>query len=524
MSRRISEKELEDARRLLLNRRRLLGFGGAGVSSLLVSGGPLALLGCTPQSQSGKKSGDSANAEGSKKKRFLFVFGAMGGASINDSFLAVRQSESKNAGVLNAYPDSLVKGIEGSDLRGIDVAFDDIGPLPFKVKTMQSQFLSKYYRDIMVATVTGTSVSHPVGQFRSITGNEAWNGRTLQEAVAAQYGKDLLLPNINMSTVGFAENGKDVKLPRYAVAEPVPDPNFYPFGLHGYKGIQGAPDEKLIGFAREVRNNKLEPQSAFLKTFGGTPAIQEWLKYRSKQNQLEDLDLINKLNAAEDSKDFRFSSYGLSANKNAEVLRDVFPDLGADPLQTQALLAYLLVTEGLTCSVTFGLGMNVTLEGTGIDDAEMTNTPTAFDYSHNAHRATQALLWNRIFDTIDRLISLLKTTEYMDGESYWDNSMIYIATEFGRDKSRPEGKREFTSGHHTNNGVAIISPLANGGRVLGGVDPDTLLTYGFDPETGDPVKKSEMAEKHIYAGILQALGVDTSDANLPDMRAMRKKA
>lgn len=524
MPRRIGDKEREEVQRMLLNRRNLLRFGGAGVSSLLMAGGPLALLGCTPQSSKTKNSGSSLAASADKKRKFLFVFGAMGGASIVDSFLAVRQSESKNAGTLNAYPDSLVKGLEESKLRAVDIALDEIGPLPFKVNAVQSRFLAKYYKDIMVTTVTGTSVSHPVGQFRSITGNEAWNGRTLQEAVAAQYGKDLLLPNVNMSTVGFAENGKDIKLPRYALAEPVPDPNFFPFGLHGYKGIQGVPDEKLIALAREVRNNKLEPHSAFVKTFGPSPAIQEWLKYRAKQGQVEDMDLINKLNAAEDSKDFRFSSYGLSANKNAEVLRDVFPDLGADPLQTQALLGYLMVTEGLTCTVTFGLGMNVTIDGSNANDPQMTNTPTAFDYSHNAHRGTQAVLWHRIFDTLDRLITLLKSTEYADGESYWDHSMIYIATEFGRDKTRPEGKREFTSGHHTNNGVTIISPLANGNNILGGVDPDTLLTYGFDPETGEPVKSSEMNEKHVFSGILQALGVDTSEAKLPDMRAMRKKA
>ncbi|MCX6131604.1 MAG: hypothetical protein NTX25_21405 [Proteobacteria bacterium] len=205
-------------------------------------------------------------------------------------------------------------------------------------------------------------------------------------------------------------------------------------------------------------------------------------------------------------------------------MRDAFPDIGADPLQNQALMAYLSVTQGITCTATFGLGMNVTVDGKDADNPLLTNTPTAFDYSHNAHRATQAVLWHRVFDTLDRLITLLKITEYRDGQSYWDHSMIYIATEFGRDKKRLDGQREFPTGHDTNNGVVIISPRVNGGRVLGGVDLKTLRTYGFNPETGDPTPGREMSEREIYAGILQALDVDCTGSGLPNMPAMRRKS
>jgi hypothetical protein len=64
--------------------------------------------------------------------------------------------------------------------------------------------------------------------------------------------------------------------------------------------------------------------------------------------------------------------------------------------------------------------------------------------------------------------------------------------------------------------------MANGGQVLGGVDPDTTLTYGFDPATGRPEPGREMAEAEIFAGILQALGVSTAGTGLRDMRAMRR--
>lgn len=47
--------------------------------------------------------------------------------------------------------------------------------------------------------------------------------------------------------------------------------------------------------------------------------------------------------------------------------------------------------------------------------------------------------------------------------------------------------------------------MVNGGKVLGGVDPDTVLTYGYDPRTGEPDKHRNMTEAGTYAGIAQAL-------------------
>ena len=100
--------------------------------------------------------------------------------------------------------------------------------------------------------------------------------------------------------------------------------------------------------------------------------------------------------------------------------------------------------------------------------------------------------------------------------------MIYLASDFGRTKSRPSGSDSFGTGHDLDNGALIVSPLANGNHVLGGVDPNTGLTYGFDTTTGEPDKGRLMEEKQLYAGILQALDVDTSGSDLPDVPAMRR--
>ncbi|GAB4539228.1 MAG: hypothetical protein Tsb0020_53050 [Haliangiales bacterium] len=122
----------------------------------------------------------------------------------------------------------------------------------------------------------------------------------------------------------------------------------------------------------------------------------------------------------------------------------------------------------------------------------------------------------------DGLIELLKSEEYGGGQSMWDRTLIYIASDFDRSKTRPSNADDFGSGHDLNGGALMISPLVRGNSVLGGVDPDTGLTYGFDPQTGEPEPGRHMTEAEIYAGVVQALGADTSGSGLPDMPAMRR--
>ena len=94
----------------------------------------------------------------------------------------------------------------------------------------------------------------------------------------------------------------------------------------------------------------------------------------------------------------------------------------------------------------------------------------------------------------------------------WDRSLIYVATEFGRDKTRPAGAQSWGTGHHLNNGSLLISPLLKGNKVYGGVDPKTSLTYGFDPVTGAPDKNRTFYESDVYSVIAQALGLDVPGA------------
>ncbi|MFO0614848.1 MAG: hypothetical protein U0414_19830 [Polyangiaceae bacterium] len=454
-----------------------------------------------------------------QKPSFLIVLGGAGGASIIDSFLAIRASESANPSTLNVFPDASVVSIPGSPLRAVDTSASSIGPIPFPYSTSQSAFVAKHHDDMLVATITGTSVNHTVAQERSRTGNGAWLGRTLEECVANQFGASNALPNVNMATGGFAARGRDSTLPLSVFGAPVATPTLWPFGLDGVRGVMGAPSADLVGRARALRDKKLEPGTSFMRAFGDGEAISLWRQQRTDSvAKLEGSDLIEKLNLLPDTAATPLSHYGLQSSPDAAALAATFTNLGTDELEAQAALAYLLLKNRVSSAVTIAPSFSVLLGGGGI-----LNPPLAFDFSHTANRATQAIMWNRLLGIADKLIGLLKNAplDATSAESLWDRTLIYVATDFGRTKTRPADAAEFGAGHDLNNGVLILSPLVKGNRVLGGVNPDTGLTYGFDPVTGAPDLGRTTSEAELFAGILDALGVDTTGSGLPSVTAFR---
>lgn len=473
-----------------------------------------------------------------KPPRFCIVLFGGGGASIVDSLMAVRGSESSNASTLNTFPDQLVHNISDSPFRAVDQDRAEIGQIPAGVEARQRWFVEKHKQDLMVSTWTRTSVNHSVGQRRSVTGNEIWAGRTLQEIVALNYGQSHALPNVHLSVGnGYTERGADSSLPAWAFGETVADPRLWPLSLDGRKGIPTRATEKLLAKARRLRNETLDPRSRFSRIFGTSPRLNHWQSLRgARQASIESADLIRKLMLAPDSNAFPLSRYGLEASPELARVREVFPDIDLDPLQAQAAMAFLLIKYGVSVTVTLGPSFDIVIRGEEnifdgglgggggplLDPGVVINTPIAFDFSHQGHRSTQGLMWNRLYTVADGLISLLKAEEFEGGSSFWDHSMIYLASDFGRTKTRPAGANEFGTSHHLNNGIAVLSPLVRGNTVLGGVDPDTLLTYGYDPQTGEPDTGRNMTETEVFAGLLQAMDIDTSEAGLPDMRAMRR--
>jgi hypothetical protein len=458
-----------------------------------------------------------------KKPYFLIVLPGAGGASIIDSALAIRHSESPNWETVNSFPDNEVLAIPDSPLRAVNMRRGNVGQIPIPFVSDQAAFVNRHKQDMMAVTVTGTSVNHRVAQKRSLTGNEAWNGRTLQEVVALEYGAGFPLPNVNMTGDGYILRGTDDSLPAYCFHEPVADATVWPVGLDGSKGIKDLPSRALIEKARAVREGALEAESPFGRTFARSKRLALWRSQRQQQQDLEAKDLITKLMFVPDIPQIPLSEYGLLESPDGRRVREVFPSFLQDPLEAQAALAFLLIKHRVSVTVSISPSFGVLVNTA---QRELTNPPLAFDFSHNSHRGAQAIMWQRIYRIADGLIRLLQNEEFDagTGESYWDRTLIYVATEFGRDKRRTNGADDFGTAHHLNNGYVVISPLANGNRVLGGVDPATGLTYGFDPETGAPDRNRNMMERDIYAGILHALKVDTSGSGLPDVRAMRKNA
>ncbi len=458
------------------------------------------------------------------KPRFLIVVAASGGASIIDSFMAIRESEAGSAAPnINCFVDNEVKDIADSPFRAVDLRRSRVGAIPIPFSSNQSDFVNKHKNDLMVVTQTCTSVNHTVAQKRSLTGNDAFNGRTLQEAMATQYGEAFPLPNVNMAAGGYIVPGVDPSTPSFAYSEPVAQAALWPLSLHGSRGIKNLPAQSRIDLARQLRDGKLDPQSNFYKTFVDSPRLKLWKEQRTRAPELEARNLITNLNAFPDVPEIPLNEYGLDESPDGQRVREAFPDFLKDPFEAQAALAFLLIKNGVSCSVTIAPSFNVLLD---LQRLKVDNPPLAFDFSHQSHRDAQAVMWDRVLKVADKLVDLLKAEEFEAGESYWDRSMIYFATEFGRTKRRSGGSEQFSSSHGINNGYAVLSPLVNGNKVLGGVDPSTGMTYGFNPEDpqGVPEPGRNMEEKEIYSGLVHALGIDTSGANLPDMRAMRKNA
>jgi len=468
-----------------------------------------------------------ALAETSSNPRFLIVLAASGGGSIIDGPLAIRASESANPDGINTFADTMVTGWEGSPFRAVDVSGGAIGPIPAPYSVNASDFFGRRRSDLMVATLTGTSVNHQVAQRRSITGNEAWNGRTLQEMVAWQYGLDTPIPNVHLlAGTGFNDNGTDDSVPTYARRQIVPDPIVWPLSLDGSKGLKNGLDPKILEAVRKQRNDVFEPGTRFGQIFSRAPRLVEWQEQRAAQGQIEALDLITQLMVASNGTNFPLDEFGLGSSPSAAAVRAVFPNYATDPLHAQASLAFLLLKYRVSVTVTLGPSFSFVYAGgdvtSGLPENSVLNPPLAFDFSHQSHRAGQAVVWSRLHEVVDGLITLLQAEDFGDGTSMWDRTMIYVPTEFGRDKTRPNGASEWGTGHNLNNGVMVFSPLVPGDTLLGGVDPDTGLTYGFDPETGAPEPGRNTTEPEIFSGLLGALGIDTTGSTLPPVPAMRR--
>jgi hypothetical protein len=444
----------------------------------------------------------AARAQSAQEQKLLFVVTASGGASILDSFLPITTNEA-GAGV-RAFTTQQVVQPNGSNLRTVAVLDNSIeGAIALGNQYPMATFLGKHKDDVVVMTHNVTSVNHLVAAKRSLTGAGVDKGRTILEAAAVRHGAGCVLPNVNMAGGGYSEHGDDPTVPDEARAEPVVDARLFAFSTDGSRGIKGAPSRQRIEEARALRA-RLEEASGFGKTFRGARVIRRYLAQRDGiARGVEDADLITKLMMlTETPGEVPLSDYDLETSASGPDVMSKFPNLMTDPVDAQGALAFLLARYGIACAITLGPNSSPVFESS----ERMLQPPIAFDWSHNDHVGAQNSMWSRTLKLVDGLIELLK------GAGLWDRSLVYIATEFGREKSGA------ATGHHLNNGSVLISPLLRGNRVFGGVDTSTGLTYGFDRTTGEPAPGTLMGEADVYSVIAQALDIEF--ANRVDIPCM----
>ncbi len=465
-------------------------------------------MGTTALGSALSRAEDRAGSSGDKDRKLLFVLCATGGASIVDSFLPVKRSEVDDpalADTLNVYEDAQIIQPEGSNIRCPGYV-DAVGLLAglYNSGYALDTFLAKHHPWTTVLTQECTSVNHNVGQHRSVTGAGINRGQTIMEAMALRHGGDLIIPNCNMASEGYIQPGADRSLAAFARAEIIASPLGFAAAMDGVKGLLGAPSRGLVERARGVRET-LDDASVFGKTFAGSARRQHFLANRREvQPRLEAAQLMDRLTLL--PPELLDAKYGVKSSPLLPTLAGKFDNMLGDPWESQAALSVLLAYYGLSCVSTIGLRQEPTFGGD-----KLNTTPVAFDFAHTDHRIAQYLMWGHVLKAVDALVDLLQQLDYLGDPALgkmWDRSMIYVATDFGRDKTRPAGAESWGTGHALNNGTLIVSPLLKGNRVFGGINPTTCETYGFDGSTGDADPSLACSEGHIYSAIAQAMDIE----------------
>ncbi len=470
-----------------VDRRKLLKASGAGLLGAMT---PAQIL-----------MGQTAGAD----KKYIFNICAFGGANIIDSFLAQPTGPA-------AY-NNIVQP-NGSAFKTVPPLQNSIqGAIPLGNGYDQAVFVQKHGVDMAVMTCEVSSVNHIIAARRAMSGDNINGGRTIAEAVAMAFGKSCPLPNLMLAGGGYALHGDDVTVPESAKAQAVTDPLMFAFATHGFKGVSNIVSSGDMQAARQLRQ-QLESVSRFQQQYAGSKVLDAYQSNRDRiVDALEKGDMATKLMMLDPATN-NLAQYGFTLSADINTVRAKFPNMATDPFEARLALAFLAAKNGLSNAISVGPSNSplVTAQGSP-------NAPIAFDWSHVDHRGAQNSMWSYILKGMDGLIDLLKATD-VDGDpskgKMWDRSLIYIATEFGRDKVATGG-----SGHHLNNGVVMISPMLQGNKVFGGIDAATGLGYGFDTATGAPATGTVMKEKHHYSAIAQAMGIPFE--NRINMGAMVKK-
>lgn len=439
------------------------------------------------------------NADAALDDRYLFIIAAPGGANMTDCFLASDRGP-------GAYDMDLLLKPDFTPFRCVIPRYNSVGwSLPIGNGYSQLDFLKAHHKDMAVMAVEGATTDRTYAPRLAMTGNEINRGRTLAEHIAATYRGRFAFPNISMATGEFAVPGRDRYLSDSARAELISDPLLFAFATHGYAGINGHTGTSRTGSSKVAQQRQfrleLDRASEFYKQNKDHPTVQQYLYNRDQimptleKNQL----MLSLLIDGKHSQ--RYNQYGLKPAEQLPELSRHFPQLGSDPFEAQVALAFLLSQKGLTNVCTLAPTTDLVLSS----DRNRANTaPMGFNWSHTDHRGAQNTMWSYLLQNIDKLIQLLKSAP-IGGDpakgSMWSKSVIYVVSDFGRDRVQEGG-----SGLSTNNAHLVVSPLIKGNRIYGGLDERTGRVTGFNPYTGMVEPGRKITTGDHYSIISELMG------------------
>lgn len=449
-------------------------------------------------------------------ERFLIILCGLGGYSIQDAFMAVKESEAASPAELNCFPDEMVQDIGPFRAVTMPPGTDGASGYP----SFQADFLRRHGQETAIWTQRASSVNHLNAQTRCLNGDAAWAGRTLMEAVAIERGRGFRLPNVNMAGSGFAVPGSDPSIPAYARPIAITDPRLFALGTHAYEGLRPSWTQGEVDWSRRFRG-KVEAAQDFNRVHRNSRRLQSWLEGRDRAAGFESEGLISKLSVIDESAKWPLSEYGIDPNPDLAAIEAALPKIALDPTEAQAALAFLLVKHRASSVVTIA----PPVAGLVGPDREIINFNSVFDAAHNTHRPSQDFHWSRLLEVADGLIGLLKATPYGDqGESFWDHTVLYMPSEFGRAQYRTGPSGNFGTAHDFPGAQVVVSPLVRGNRIFGGIDRSQARLIGFDPSGShelDPTRPG-ISEKEGFSAMLELMGVSRAGSGLPSADFLSK--
>ena len=431
-----------------VDRRKFLGWSGIATCSLLA---PVT--------------GFAASLGGGRRRCVLV--GAPGGASFLDSFMAIRDTGHSRYSRINAWHPSLMSlPVSRYPFTSVECWAVAGGHTTYNLSA-QTSLVTRFGREMVVATQQARSLEHVEAQQQVLRGSVT--GPSFMDEVgrtsSTPFGHIHLLEKkggFQLASDDTSSAGLNLLLTPSEIAALKDDPEISALGRALY-------DPRLSMRHRGEALARAGDLERIAKAF-----LLFWEEVPSGADPAE-------------------AAF-------AELGNRLLPDWANHPLMQQALVASMMIRYDLASALTLSPVV------WGVERPHVgPEIRSAFDGSHRAHRATQAVLWSEISSVLLGLRVLLETCTTARG-SLAAETLLLVASEFGRSDVRPRGAAEWSSYHAADSAVLAIAPFLRGGRLLGD-HPRRQARMGWDPATGSALPGVVNTTTHVADSVLGALGM-----------------